>query len=126
MVNIGRTTVVQAELVGVLEGLKLARNLGFQKLLIEVDANLVVTLLHSLSDFLDHAYANLIVECKRLMAGFQQVELRHIWREGNKCADRLAAMAQVSSAGVSFLASPPTELAPLLAADSRGIEFLRL
>lgn len=47
MVNIGRTGVIQAELIGVKEGLKLAKGLGLQSITVDVDSSLVVLLLRS-------------------------------------------------------------------------------
>lgn len=46
LVNIGVTSVLHAELVGVREGLKLAQALGIGRLVVQVDSSLAVLLLN--------------------------------------------------------------------------------
>lgn len=122
LVNIGHAEVLQAELIGVKEGLKVARDLGIRRLRIDVDSSLSVLLLTSPPS--SHSCSYLIADCIALLAMFDHALVRHICREGNRCADRLATMAQTSPPGVTVLNAAPVELRPLLSSDSRGISFL--
>lgn len=60
------------------------------------------------------------------MMDFQEVQLRHVCREGNRCADMLASLAQGCAHGMTKLDIAPPELEPMLDADSRGFQILRL
>ncbi|KAI5683008.1 hypothetical protein M9H77_04236 [Catharanthus roseus] len=66
--HIGTTTNTIAELWAVRDGLILARDKNISNIVLEVDAEVVVSLLSI----------------------FQSVSIRHVHRVGNKCADFLA------------------------------------
>ncbi|OMP10697.1 hypothetical protein CCACVL1_00811 [Corchorus capsularis] len=126
LVNIGATSVLQAELIGVKEGLRLARSLNVSRLSVGVDSSLAVLLLSSDSCSTFHVLGNLLQDCRGLLREFDHVLVRHVLRGGNKCADYLASLAQSSSHGLTLLEEPPAALGPLLQADRLGIESLRL
>ncbi|OMO71948.1 hypothetical protein CCACVL1_18010 [Corchorus capsularis] len=54
------------------------------------------------------------------------VDVRHIFRKGNPCADGLADLAHTVTDGVSYYDDPPTPLLPLLMEDREGIGVLRV
>ncbi|XVF04810.1 hypothetical protein REPUB_Repub05bG0117600 [Reevesia pubescens] len=125
LVNIGKTDSLQAELWGMREGLRLAKDLRCRNLVTQSDAALVVNMLNT-ELTLNHPLGSLVNECKLLLENFQNLTLRHVFREANRCADKLANLAQLVAAGVTLLESSPPELFSLLQADSLGLEFLRL
>ncbi|OMO87284.1 reverse transcriptase [Corchorus capsularis] len=53
------------------------------------------------------------------------VDIRHICRESNRCANRLADLAHTSAQGVSFYEDPPLQIQHLLNEDREGIGVLR-
>ncbi|XVF10255.1 hypothetical protein REPUB_Repub07fG0166800 [Reevesia pubescens] len=72
-----------------------------------------------------HSCSVLVHDCLHLMEGSWILEVRHILREGNKCADMLANIAQDSQIDVSMLQEPPTVILPLQADDLEGSTTLR-
>lgn len=125
VVNIGRTSVLQAQLVGIKEGLHLARRMGATRLEVGVDSSLSILLLGKDFSSLGHICRNLIMDCQSFLREFHHLSLQHICREANKCADSLENLGQSSSHGVTILENPPSLLRPLLVADSIGFEYLR-
>lgn len=68
----------------------MAQRLGFHRLMVEIDSNFSVTLLQAPGISQGYAFGNLLSGCHQLLAGFEHVVVRHIWREGNRSADCLA------------------------------------
>ncbi|OMO92977.1 hypothetical protein CCACVL1_06699 [Corchorus capsularis] len=94
LLNIGRTCSVQAEFWGIRVGLQLAADLGYQDLIVQVDASMVADLLSMEGELSGHPLETLVRDCKVLFANFNRVEMKHIRREGNRCADRLANLVE--------------------------------
>ncbi|MFQ6632317.1 hypothetical protein Gotur_009872, partial [Gossypium turneri] len=99
MVNIKLMYSLQAELWGVSAGLCLTKSLGICRLVVELDALLVVQFLRR---------------------PFENISSRHIHHEGNSCADHLANLAQHIERGLVCLETPSARLKPLLHSDSCG------
>lgn len=98
----------------------LAKQLGLTQVIVELDASVVV---HFLKTGLGvtHQCSSLVLDCIALVQEEGWVkEVRHIFREGNRCADFLANFAQNCSRGLTILQSPPADLGPLLALDKIG------
>ncbi|KAF5454638.1 hypothetical protein F2P56_024287 [Juglans regia] len=70
------------ELLALLRGLQLIVHLGFSKLLVESDCMFLVQELNNEQDSLS-VDGNLIMEAKRLLKHFQEVEVQHVHRMGN-------------------------------------------
>ena len=122
--NIGHTSSFNAELWGFREGLTIAKGHGFTHIFAETDSEAMVKTLHndtetSLSD------STLVADCKSLIRQFQDVKIRHVYREGNKCADFLANMGQDSNWGTTLLDHPPAEIQELLSYDKHSIVTCR-
>ena len=86
---IGVTTSVQAELRALIDGLKLAIDLGILNLEIEIDSLVAVDLVNSMTTpnvFL----STIVTDCRSIMEIFELCSLKHIFREANGCADLLA------------------------------------
>ena len=124
VLNIGVTNSLMAELWGVREGLLLARSLGLHDVVVELDALIIVQFLKSSVD-LSHPCSALLEDVAALVREGWVREVRHIFREGNQCADFLANMAQSYPVGLSVLCTPPPGLLPLLEADARGRTYIR-
>ncbi|OMP14065.1 putative ribonuclease H protein [Corchorus olitorius] len=104
----------------------MARRLGITRIEVRVDSSLAILLLEDTFDSSGHVLAHVLLECKQLLQGFSLSSIRHLWREGNQCADHLASLAHSSSPGVTILDTPPLSLSPLLLKDSLGVDSLRL
>ncbi|XWS20308.1 hypothetical protein CRYUN_Cryun31cG0089400 [Craigia yunnanensis] len=76
-------------------------------------------------DSTGHPLGVLLEDCKKLIAGFSSLTVRHVFREANKCADGLANLAHGANQGVTDLASPLQVILDLLEADAMGIAHLR-
>jgi ribonuclease HI len=83
------TTSVQAELRAFKDGLNLAIDLGILNLKIEMDSLVAIECVNSITTpnvFL----STIVTDCRPLMERFEICSLKHIFREGNGCADLLA------------------------------------
>jgi ribonuclease HI len=89
--NIGITSSFATELWGVSDGLRLAKQYNIQKLIIELDAKVVLDLLMSDNNtsLCYHPLSALISDCRSLIHSFEEARLLHTYREGNFCADLL-------------------------------------
>ncbi|XVF12875.1 hypothetical protein REPUB_Repub08aG0157600 [Reevesia pubescens] len=126
MINIGRTDSLRAELWGVREGLKLAKEMGLRNLTLQTDAAMAVTLLKTEVHLGGHPLGTLLDDCKRLIDSFTDLQIKHVFREANKCADKLANIAQGATLGVTVLDVPPVDISQLLNANALGITYLRV
>nr|POE96986.1 putative ribonuclease h protein [Quercus suber] len=87
--SIGFATSVTAEFWALRDGLKLALSEGIQNLIVELDARVVVDLINSNVDSVK-PYSPLLCDCRCLLRRFPRVQVKHVYREGNRCADALA------------------------------------
>ena len=72
------------------EGLKLAKDHNWHKVIIESDSKLAVNLVHP-CDIKNHPDKTLISNCRRLMDELD-ADVIHTLRDGNWCANILAKM----------------------------------
>ncbi|OMO61183.1 hypothetical protein CCACVL1_23704 [Corchorus capsularis] len=103
----------------------MARNREIQRLIIELDAQVVVKFLRS-TVIASYPCYTLIRDCLELINSDWIVDIRHICREGNRCADHLANLAHSTPNGVSLLEDPPDSITSLLEDDRAGRGVLRL
>jgi hypothetical protein len=61
----------------------------------------------------------------RLLEGFQEVRINHVFREANRCANMLANIG-CDSLDIVFFEHPPSEVIQILDDDFKGVSFLRL
>ncbi|KAF7813509.1 ribonuclease H [Senna tora] len=117
-------SVLKAEAWGALEGLRLARDFGVKKVILESDSmNLVDSLLGRCLSGAD--VRSIVHEASLLLASFDGFKVQHRWREANNCADFLANLG-LSCSGRVLLAAPPSEIKQLLFADVVGILLPRV
>ena len=70
-------------------GLEMAWELGIRDLIYELDSSCIIELVRSpINPF--HIYACITAKVKSLLARYWEVDLKHIMREGNTCANWLA------------------------------------
>ncbi|MBA0597861.1 hypothetical protein Gorai_007647 [Gossypium raimondii] len=82
---------VQDELWALSDGLKLVKDANIENLVVEADATSGISLIcnHNISNPL---LFTLILECKTLLDQFHQHQLKHTFREGNRCANAVAGL----------------------------------
>lgn len=77
---------MQAELLALQEGLKIAKDMNFPKIEIETDSTEIINLLYKNNQIL----SNTIFKCRLLMHQLKLPTLRHNFREGNEAAHLLS------------------------------------
>lgn len=91
---IGHTDSCRAELWALRDRLVLAKEMGLDRLVVELDALSVVLLMNNNS-------ANLLMEpllsdCRNLLKEIPNKQIVHVYREANQCADALAKLGATS------------------------------
>lgn len=87
-------TNLQAEVLAIKEGLQIASHRGYTHLIIESDSTAALSLL---SENSNERMKLIVQDCRYLMQTMVSVKLQHIFREGNRIADRLATMGRISN-----------------------------
>ena len=123
--NIGRCSSLQAELLALIDGLELAWNEGHMFVKVEVDCLLALNLLKQEGKQVN-VFSSFIRQILSLFGRDWQIEIQHVYREGNKCADYLATYALQLEVGRHLLQQPPDGLQYLLHEDELGIGQERL
>ncbi|KAJ1398158.1 Ribonuclease H domain [Sesbania bispinosa] len=111
-------SVLMAELLAVLRGLVFAWNRGEKKLLCEFDSLEVLHLLRAVLSSTVKGLAEIVAEINNLLNLDWDVQLHHVFREGNSAADFLAKCARTASEKFVSWLRPPVDLQPLLLEDS--------
>ncbi|KAK9136201.1 hypothetical protein Syun_015531 [Stephania yunnanensis] len=125
MGHIGTASSTVAELWAIREGLKLAWQRGFRKILLESDSQTAIQFLTSeIGD--SNPLAPLVNECLDLLELDWWVRPQHVLREGNRAADHLANMgAALDNLDILVLDVPPPSLGSILTADVSGVIYER-
>lgn len=125
MRNIGVVTSITTAFWALRDGLLLASQMGIAQLVAELDARVVVGLLVSNSPSNKH-YSPLLNDCKSLLRRFQKIRINHVYREGNRCVDKLAKEACSLEMDFVVLDWPSSsELCNILYSDAVGMYSLR-
>jgi ribonuclease HI len=122
---LGSTTAYMAEVWGLYEGLSLARSLGIERLEVQVDSEALVKATNKDGMGCTMSW-NIMQKIRDLLKLNWEVRIRHIFREGNRCADALANMGCKQDVGWKTYQEAPSELFQVLADDFRGVSFPRL
>ncbi|KAG8503066.1 hypothetical protein CXB51_000824 [Gossypium anomalum] len=96
---------------------KLLKGFNVAKIIVEVDALLVVRLLQR-PYMHTHPFCYLLHDCWKLIEEVWVTIVRQRHREGNFCANHLASLAQDLAADSIVLTEPPPSLLPLLQANA--------
>jgi ribonuclease HI len=122
---LGICSAYVAELWGVLEGLRYARNLGFTRIELNVDSSVVDHVLRRQGNNSPTGSA-LINQIRRLMDLDWEVVVKHSYRETNKCADVLVNIGCTLDSHIMYYESCPSESHLVWSADVLGIATPRL
>ena len=119
MRKIGLATSVEVEFWALRDGLTLAPQMGINNIVVELDAKVVIDLVCATNT--PNRYYTLLNDCRTLLTRFQGMRIKHVYREGNKCADMLARESCWLNDDFVVLESPlSNELCILLYADTAG------
>lgn len=124
-VNIGKANSFTVELWGLREGVRLLRELGVSKVVVELDSKAAVDLLAKPRR--ENADEDILVaDCRYLSSMINHIKYTHVLREGNACADYLANLGQNLQWDTAFLEDPPEGILGLLEVDTGGIGTRRI
>ncbi|KAK9285069.1 hypothetical protein L1049_024254 [Liquidambar formosana] len=123
--HIGRTTSVCAELWAIRDGLQLAWSMGYCHVILQLDAQIVISLLtQQMASTPWHL--TLVTDCKSLLQRDWQVQIQHVYREANKCADLLEKYGTSQATNFVILNEPPSDLVAILLWVALGMATPRL
>jgi ribonuclease HI len=117
--RVGVATSLAAELWAIRDGLSLIVDMGFLYVTIEIDALMVVSFL-ALNSIPHPSLRPLVADCRFLLQRIPHKELKHVFREANKCADRLAKLGGSQEADFVVLDTPPACICDVLSFDNSG------
>ena len=123
--SIGYTTSVLAKWWALRDGLILAIQLGINQLDVELDAKVIMELLNG-AECPNQSYSPLLNDCRSLIARLVQVQVAHVYREANQCADFLAKRGcSMRENFVVFDISPSIDLNILIDSNKNGLYYYR-
>ncbi|CAI0558204.1 unnamed protein product [Linum tenue] len=99
--NLGETSITRAELEGIVQGMRLAWEQGYRKVMVQTDSQIAIYLIREAAD--RHPHFLLVQEARRLLACDWQVQLIHVFREGNVVVDYLALVGHSLPFGFHFI-----------------------
>lgn len=108
-VNLGIGEFLDAETWGLFYGLKQALNCHITHIDVETDSAILVKLVLE-NDVSLHPLSSLISCCKALMRSFQNIPLKHVYRENNMVTDCLAKQSLNHDYGIIEYENPPALL----------------
>ena len=98
------------------DGLHLAKQLNLENICVEMDAEFFVYLLSNLS--IDNlSLEPLLSDCRNLMKTFPNCNVVHVYKEANRCVDKLARLGADLHSDHLILYNPPPMVEELLASD---------
>lgn len=124
--NLGSATSVLAELWGLTLGLRLARQLGVTRLLVELDSRTVCSMISARRTHCLNLQPVLDEALSLIQQQDWNCSVRHIYREANSCADILANIGHSGSFQWTILQQAPAQINLALQADARGCYFVRI
>ena len=122
--GLGFTNSILAEHWALRDGLLLAKELGFQQLIIELDALSVVILMNNETENL--LMEPLLTDCRNLLKEIPNKRVVHAFREANQCADALAKLGSQSLYSFAVFCNPPPVVESILAFDKANMRCNRL
>lgn len=123
--NIGRCSISKAELWGILDGLNLAWEMGFKKVSVEVDSMYAIEV-RAKDDIRAHANYDIIFAIKRLLQREWLVTFDHVYREGNRCANAMAAHGATLPIGCFYFDNIIPQAVDIVRQGAMGITYPRL
>jgi ribonuclease HI len=122
---VGLCSAFIAELWGVVEGLRLAHRLGFKKVELNIDSEAVVHVVNNGISSSVMGYS-LLQRIRNLLSMDWTVEMKHTYREANKCAHGMTNLGCTLRYDVIYFNSCPAQISELCHADMVGNSTPRL
>ncbi|CAI0430385.1 unnamed protein product [Linum tenue] len=122
--KLGEASITRVELEGLVKGLQVVWNEGFRRVMVQTDSQTAIKLIKESDN--RHPHFRLVQEARRLLALNWQVQLLHIYREGNFFADYLASVGHQLQQRFHFLEAPDPMLNYWLYFNLIGVETSRL
>jgi len=122
--NIGISSILQAELLAIYHGLRVAWDQGYQHLICYSDSTLAIQLVNTEVNPW-HLFAPIISNIKDLMARDWNFQLNHTWREANATTDFMAKMGDSCNEAWQEFLEPLGGILPLLQDDALRVQFAR-
>ncbi len=126
--KIGVTNSLAAELWGLRDGLILAHQQKIKRIIIELDAKVVIDLVQPANSIPlpHHPYGALIADCRSLILEFDEANIQHTFREGNATANLLAKARNSLLCPFAYFDSPPNFVVSQFLADCWGVKYPRV
>ncbi|KAF7834749.1 ribonuclease H [Senna tora] len=122
--NLGSCSCFTTELWGVVSGLEAARHYGLQRVIIEMDSLVAFnSIMKGVND--TQPGPSLLHQIHSLVNDDWEVSFLHIYREGNRAADAMAAFSHHASHDLCVLDNPPSHVISILEDDALGVGFFR-
>jgi ribonuclease HI len=121
---LGNTSAYMAEAWGLYEGLAMARNLGIERLEVQVDSEALVKATERDGIGCTMSW-NIMKKIRDLLKLNWEVRIRHIFREGNRCADVLANLGCNPDVVWTSYQEAPSDLLQILSDDFRSASLPR-
>ncbi|CAN1758205.1 Putative ribonuclease H protein At1g65750 [Linum perenne] len=122
--NLGDCSITRAELKAIIEGMRMAWDLGVDRLHIQTDSITAVSTFLSTADP-THQHFLLLLEYQELISRSWQVRITHVFREANQAADYMANLGHSFDFGTYFFDSPDPSLCNWLRYDQVGVALPR-
>ena len=123
--NFGVCHAFKAEVMALHKGLEMAKELQIHKLQVQLDNIACVQLLQA-GDSGRNECTHLLRQCIQLIQSEAwEIQIRHVYREGNKAADWLANLGVTQLLPISIFSLAPRGLSSILDEDIRGVSTLR-
>ncbi|CAN1794533.1 Putative ribonuclease H protein At1g65750 [Linum perenne] len=122
--NVGKCSITRAELRGILHGLELTWSSGYKKVRLQTDSQSAARLILAEGPPL-HQHASEVLAIRELLHRTWQVEIQHIFREGNGAADFLANKGHGLDPGIHMISPSDCNLGYYLRKDCMQIAKLR-
>uniref|UniRef100_A0A2C9V942 Uncharacterized protein n=1 Tax=Manihot esculenta TaxID=3983 RepID=A0A2C9V942_MANES len=115
---VGVSSIHNAELWAIFDGLTLAWNMNFRRLVVDCDNARLVKLLKTVNEVA--ITSSLLARIKELLNRDWIVKFQYVFREANLVADSVAKMSNPNHRGVRLLDNCPPVLRPILEEDRLG------
>ncbi|XP_031107452.1 uncharacterized protein LOC116012119 [Ipomoea triloba] len=122
---VGITCNFIAELWGLRECLIRAKDRKMEKIVVKTDSKAMVHTIKGESGSRPKD-DTLITDCKAIMSQIRDIDIIHVLREGNQCADYLVNLGQTSDWGTMIVIQLSEDIKTLLEKDVRSVATRRV
>ncbi|KAL5736493.1 hypothetical protein ACOSQ2_031281 [Xanthoceras sorbifolium] len=125
-INKGSGSILEAELWGLLEGLKFAWKSGFRAVLVESDSKDVIDLISADANS-SHPNFSIIQAYRDMLFANWVCSISHVFREGNRVTDGMAKLGfKLGLNSANFFAAPPLAVLHILHEDCCNVALARV